>query len=218
MSTRRQPEAGFTLVELLVVMVLLGVVGSVVTSAIVSGVNSARTTSARTHAIHELEVALQRVGRELRVADPLYLTTGTDYDRALGAEIVRSGEIRIVRFSVEDPGNGEPQELVQEVTVFDLATFVNDPANATPAEQPRRVLVTAIDNGIEPVFRYFDDSDQEIVCVPGVDGETKATCDNRYAAAAQIGVRFVRALEGQQPLRAETRISVRNTRYGGSSS
>jgi prepilin-type N-terminal cleavage/methylation domain-containing protein len=215
MSNRHRSEDGFTLVELLVVMVLFGVIGGIVTTAIVSGMNSARSTSARTHALHDIEVALQRVGRDLRVADPLYLTGDTNYGTEIGAEVVRDGQVQIGRFAVE-LGDDGVQRLLHDVTTFDLQTFVEDPENATPVQQPTRTLVTAIDNGTEPVFRYFDQDGAEIVCTPGVDGETKQSCDGRYAAASQVSIRLIRLVDGQEPIRAETRISLRNTRYGGS--
>ncbi len=205
-------DAGSTLVELLVVLVLFGVVGSVVMPAIVTAMRSARVSSERTHALHEIEMALQRVGRELRVADPLYLTSGTDYGNEIGAEIVTDGTVQVIRFAVE-PGDDGVDTLVQDVTTFDLAAFAE--GTATPLELPQRRLVTSIDNGGDPVFTYLDAEDEVISCVPGEGGETKETCDNVYGSAQQIRIRVVRALDNNSSIEAETRINVRNTRYGG---
>jgi prepilin-type N-terminal cleavage/methylation domain-containing protein len=212
---RSKAEAGFTLVELLVVLVLMGVVGGIVTSALVTGMQSSRATSARTMALHDIEVALQRVGRELRAADPLYLTDGEDYGERLGAEIVRDRSVQVVRFAVEEGDEGVDL-LVQDTTVFDLDAYLNDP-DATPVEQPRRTLVTAIHNGDDPIFRYYRADGALIDCEVGVDGATKATCDDRYAEASQIGIRLIRLVEGQSPIEAETRVTVRNTRYRSTS-
>jgi prepilin-type N-terminal cleavage/methylation domain-containing protein len=208
----RSDASGFTLVELLVVMVLLGIIGGIVVNAVSSGLRSASRTTARTMALHDIEVALQRVGRELRAADPLYLTSGPDYGNHVGAEVMRDRKVHIVRFGIE-VGDDGVQLLVQDTTTFDLDEFMTDP-DATPIEQPRRALVTDIDNGDEPVFRYFRTDGVEITCEVGVDGATKSDCDDRYAEASQIAIRLIRAVPGQNPIRAETRVNVRNTRYG----
>jgi prepilin-type N-terminal cleavage/methylation domain-containing protein len=210
-SDDRTSEGGFTLVELLVVLVLMGVVGGVVTSAITTGLRSASATTTRTLALHDIEVALQRVGRDLRAADPLYLTSGSDYTTELGAEYVRDRHVNVVRFATEVGADGI-QRLVQTTTLFDLDDVAA--GSPTPISAPQRVLVTDIDNGLQPIFRYFGADGIEILCTPDVAGETKATCDDRYAEAAEVSIRLVRNVPGQQPINAETRVNVRNTRYG----
>jgi hypothetical protein len=162
-------------------------------------------------ALHDIEVALQRVGRDLRAADPLYLTAGTAYSTELGAELVRDRHVQVVRFGTETGDDGV-QRLVQTSTLFDLDEVVV--GSPTPISAPRRVLVTDIDNGAQPVFRYFGTDGVEILCTPSVLGETKASCDDRYAEAAEVSIRLVRNVTGQQPISAETRVNVRNTRYG----
>ncbi|MFA9445650.1 type II secretion system protein J [Egicoccus sp. AB-alg6-2] len=205
---KRSSEQGFTLVELLVSMVLLGVVGSVVVSAIVTGMQSARTTTARTMAIHELEVALQRVGRELRAADPLYVSENGAYGTQIGAEVVRNGQVQVISFAVvEEDGQ---QFLVQDTAIGDIADIESGVVELTTL--PRRTLVTAVDNGSDPVFTYFDDYGDPIVCTPPTPGPSEA-CDLAYSDAYKIGLRLERTLSDQSPVRAETYITVRNMRY-----
>ncbi|MFA9429166.1 type II secretion system protein J [Egicoccus sp. AB-alg2] len=208
---RSRQEEGFTLVELLVAIVLLGVVGSVVVSAIVTGMSSARTTTARTMAIHELEVALQRVGRDLRAADPLYVSDNGSYGTHIGAELIRDRQVQVVAFRVVNENGG--QFLVQDTATADLSAVGNGTVEIV--EQPRRTLVTNIDNGTAPVFTYFDDYGAEIICT--VSGSvTQEECDLAYSDAYKIGIRLERQLEGQSPVRAETFITVRNMRYRSS--
>jgi prepilin-type N-terminal cleavage/methylation domain-containing protein len=209
-----EAQGGFTLVELLVVLVLVGVVGGVVTSAITTGLRNASATTARTMALHDIETALQRVGRDLRAADPLYLTTGADYGTTIGAEFLRDRKVEVVRFSI-DIEDGV-RYLVQNSQQFDLDDVVA--GNPTATVLPQRRLVVDIDNddpAEDPVFIYYDSDGALIECTPGDDGETKQSCDDQYGAAHQIGIRLVRNVPGQQPIRAETRVNVRNTRYGG---
>ena len=179
----KQRDGGFALVELLVVLVILGVVGGVVTSATVTALRSATVTNARVAALSELEIALQRVTRDLRAADPIELHSD-DYAMGLGASIDRSGTRSSVLYKViESEGH---QRLVREAT--------------------GQTLISDLDNGGEPVFRYLDQFGQEIACT--------TDCDAAYMHAAQIEVRLVRAIEGREPVTAETRVSVRNLRHG----
>ena len=206
---RSRGEEGVTLVELLVVLVLMGVVGGVVVSAIVSSMHSSRAASARTAAIHELEVSLERVGRELRAADPLYISDDGEYHQQLGAEFLRDRTIHVVNYLVETGDDGE-QRLVQDLTTFDLDELVDDP-DAAPVQAPRRTLITTLDNDGEPVFRYYDRDGDELHCDPDDEGES--VCRARFGSAHKVGIRFIREIPGHGDVRAETRLSVRNTRY-----
>jgi prepilin-type N-terminal cleavage/methylation domain-containing protein len=202
---RRSSEAGFTLVELLVVMIILGIVGGITTTAVVTSLHSASNTESRIRALHELETALQRMTRDLRVADPLELSpvaTSGDFeafDTDLGATVFRNGVDEDVRYRlIGDPDDG-PQRLVREDT--------------------GQTLVTLVDNGGEPVFEYlrFDGrplqctGDAELPDVTDIDD-----CKDRLMRAAQIRIRLVRVIDDSSaPVRAETIIGVRSIRYGG---
>jgi prepilin-type N-terminal cleavage/methylation domain-containing protein len=199
-------EGGFTLVELLVVMMLLGVVGGVVTSAIISSMNSASRSTARIMATHELEIALQRVGRDLRGADPLFISDERRYGEHVGARFLRNRHMVVVSFELRD---GEQQELVQETTTYDLDEIID---GGTPTVvETQHTLVTTVDNGDEPVFRYYDRAGDELTCDPATEGGSY--CDGVYASAKRIGIHVVRDVAGQTPVRADTQVSVRNTRY-----
>jgi prepilin-type N-terminal cleavage/methylation domain-containing protein len=190
MLTRlRADRDGVTLVELLVVMILLGAVGSIVTSAVVTGLRSAAATQARIEALHELEVALQRVSRDLRAAKVLTLSPDDAFGRDLGAELDRDGVALEVRYRVVDDVVSGVSELVREDT--------------------GQTLVTLVDNdGAEPVFRYLRATGEPVPC------DTDEECRQAYLHAAQIEISLVRAIPGQGDIRAATRVSVRSIRYG----
>jgi prepilin-type N-terminal cleavage/methylation domain-containing protein len=215
---RIRPQAGFTLVELLVVLVLLGVVGGIVTSAIVTGMTNARTTTARTVALHDLEIALQRVGRELRAADPLYVTSGDGYARQVGAEVTRDRAVHIVTFTVVTEGGR--QLLVQDTQSATFEAIANAPPGTAIEDllspQVRRQLVVDVDD--DQVFTYYDRNGNRIDCDPQDEEKTKEECDLAYSDAYQLGIRLVRQVGDQRPLQAETRINVRNMRYRSSGS
>jgi prepilin-type N-terminal cleavage/methylation domain-containing protein len=199
-------EEGFSLVELLVVMVIMGAIGGIVVNAIVTSLSSARASTDRTMAIHEMEVALQRVARDLRAANPVFISAEERYHEQIGAAFLYDGRIRVVNFEVVHPepdAEDQRQRLVQETTVLNIGDDIDD---VDPdAMQSQHTLVTTIDNGDEPLFRYYDESDNLISCVD--------ECDAAYASARKLGIRLVRDVTGQSPVVAETRIHVRNTRY-----
>lgn len=85
--SRARSDAGFTLVELLVVLVLIGVVGSIVTAGLINALQTTRTTQARIAALNELQVSAERIARELRAACPATAMGAND----VTVEVVRSG-------------------------------------------------------------------------------------------------------------------------------
>lgn len=183
---RTTADGGFTLVEVLVVLVLMGVVGGVVVSSITTSFRSSANTTSRIVALQELEVALQRMTRDLRAADPLSLSTTGNFSRELGATIDRGGSISTVTYEIVEV-DGD-QQLVRIDT--------------------GQTLVSLVDNGGQPVFRYLDDEGADVVCTPD--------CATAYLRdTARIEIRLVRALPDGQDVRATTSVGIRSLRYGG---
>jgi prepilin-type N-terminal cleavage/methylation domain-containing protein len=201
MLTRlRHEQAGFTLVELLVVMVLMGVVGSITVAAIVTGMNSQRTTQDRLDALHELEVATQRAIRDLRVASPLLVSTQTPASEHIGTRFRRGGEPTTVFYELETDEDSNEQFLVQLVS--------------TGGESFSRRLVTAVDNGDTPLFRYFDTDGSELECDWDLPELEYRDC---ILSANAVAIRLVRGVHGQEPVVVETRVNIRSIRYGSDS-
>ena len=73
LKTRLGNAAGVTLVELLVVMVLLAAVGAIIASSIVGGLRADAQARDRIEALEDVQIALERVSRDVRAADPLLL-------------------------------------------------------------------------------------------------------------------------------------------------
>ena len=183
-APRFRDEQGITLVELLVVMVLFGVVGGVVTSAIVSSMRTTHVTNARIQATQELEIGLQRVTRDLRAADPLVLSETNEFADELGASILSDGERRTVNYRLV--GDAGEQQFVRQDT--------------------GQALVALVDNGGQDVFTYLDRFGRKIDCTDD--------CDAEYLKTRQIEIRLVRELGDYEPIEVSTRVGVRNIRYG----
>lgn len=183
---RSRSEAGFTLVELLVVLVLLGVVGGVVVSAITTGLRSSANTTARITALQELEIALQRMTGDLRAANPLQLSTTGNYEREIGARIDRDGSVTDVTYEVRTVAG------VQQLIRVDTG----------------QTLVSLVDNGGEPVFRYLDEDGEDVDC--------STDCSTAYLQdTSRIEIRLVRSLGNGDDVRAITSVGIRSLRYGG---
>ncbi len=93
-------DGGYSLVEMLVVLLLLGIVGTVVTKGIVTTLRSTRIATQRAVALSQLQTAADRLSRELRAAEaptdpitrlpttaPLITAIGTSFT----ADVLRAG-------------------------------------------------------------------------------------------------------------------------------
>lgn len=191
----RRNEGGFSLIELLVVLVITGIVGGVVVSAITAGMRSASQTSTRIDATQELEVALQRMSRDIRAADPLELSPSGAFATEAGAKVVRGPKTFRVMYFLDASGS----ELRSELIELDAQ---GQPLPGVAEQQ----LVTNVDMGTEPVFSYLDATGRELTgCSPD--------CATTYREASQVGIRLVRRLDDDSRVVVETRVSVRSVRY-----
>lgn len=74
---RRGDDRGFTLTELLVVIMLFGVIGSIVTTAATTGLRHQTQLQDRSTALSEARVAVQRVDRDIRSASQVDYATAS---------------------------------------------------------------------------------------------------------------------------------------------
>jgi prepilin-type N-terminal cleavage/methylation domain-containing protein len=185
-ALRRVPhhEAGFTLVELLVVVTLLAVVGSIVTAGVVQALSTARRGQARVYALTDLEVGAHRIGRDLRAADPI-LVAQPD---TLSLTVYRNG------------GRYRYDYVVAGGTMTETRTFYSTPTTSTVASTTSKPLIAALDTSAGPTFTYTRTDGQ-----PWVAG-TDALDD-----IGQVEVVLARALPEQDPIRVETGIFLRNS-------
>lgn len=198
---RHGEEAGFTLVELLIVMVLMGVVGAVTLTSFVSSARSAQLATERLDAINDLTPAMQRMTRDLRAASPLVIDSGGDYTTKVGTEFVRGGVTYRTDYYVEGSGD-DAKVLADRYTVESDGTLTTIGTSH---------LIADVDNdSSRPVFTYFDNDNQQITCT----GATQA-CRDEHVTAARIDILLIRGV-GEQSTGIEyaTSVNIRNARYG----
>lgn len=182
----REDEQGVSLVELLVVVAITVVVGLVVTSGMSSAVRATTQTQRRIDALTDLQRAVARVGREVRAARPLCSA---------------SNATRIV--AVVDRGT-ERHRYTYEIVTASGATTLRETreivsgtgsASCTASAASTRQVTAATDVVSATIFTYHTSTGA-------------ATTD--ATAAAEVAITLRRAITSQQPLRVDTRVSVRN--------
>ena len=72
---RRSGEAGFTLVELLLVMVLIGIIAATTAMLVLQGARAYGDVIARKEGLHNPRLVLERVAREVRQASAVGLSS-----------------------------------------------------------------------------------------------------------------------------------------------
>lgn len=176
--------AGFTLVELLVVVILLGVVGAIVSSGIISSLRADRRTRARVAVTADLTTGVDRMSKQLRVAAPVI-----DFSaESVTVQTYRDG-LRWRHTFAHDTTAKTVTETIQR--------FPSESA-VTPDQTTTKILLTGVTNdGETPMFRYYDK-----------DGTVAGEVDE----VARVVLTLVETPFEQGPIRFETSINLRNYR------
>lgn len=150
-------EDGITLVELIVVIGLLAVVGSVFVSGVAGGFRASSLVQARQEAMSELQVSVQRMTRDLRAAAPAQLVT-VGANPSISVRVFKAGSCRRVTYRVEgdqlaqytqaltpSPAAGQPPDS--------LACASPGVVSPPPDTATRRVLVRDLAAGSGFTYR-----------------------------------------------------------------
>lgn len=199
----RRDDAGFSLIELLVVLLLLSVVGTIVMVTLNSGFRSTTLIQRETDASAELQRTVERISREVRVADPFEAADPTQNRAQL--RVFRDGVCH--RYFFRQEGT----ELVQYVqspllpappppgspTVDNVCT-TSAPASLSSSGLPRTVLLRDLTAGTT-VFRYYDRNGTQLV-FPGAQPRD----------VAQVEITLRRSGGSGTPVTVATRVDLRN--------
>jgi type II secretory pathway pseudopilin PulG len=146
----RRSEVGASLVELLVVLVLVSVVGTIAVNGLVTAMRVSRQTEARVHAAAELQRAAERITRDVRAACPLEVLDG---DRLVG---------------VVHPGTGTAQRAIYR---YDAATRTLLSATADPTgpivSSTERIVMTDVEPA-GPLFTYLGEDGTPVTAAADV--------------------------------------------------
>jgi prepilin-type N-terminal cleavage/methylation domain-containing protein len=198
MSRRTLPEAtppddregGFSLVELLVVMALMLIVGSVVVNGLVSGLRATERGQARVEALTELGRAMERMARDLRFADPI--------DSASPTQAV----VNVLRDAGGTLDRHHVTYAVSAGTITETRAVYSPSTAVTPTTTTSTTMIEDLDPAVT-VFAFAKADGQP--WVPGTDPVTDL---------AEISVELTRQLPDQDPITVETSVFVRNVEDG----
>lgn len=143
LTPRRRPgrsddERGFTMVELLVVMLIMGVIGAFTMTSLVEGLRTSNDADRRIQAMTDLQQAGQRVSRELRMACSVE-TAAAD---VVVLDLLRDGTR--YRYRIEADAAGVLQADIDTVA-----------ADGTTTDHRVDRIAEDITNG-DTLFAYFD--------------------------------------------------------------
>lgn len=145
------------MVELLVSIILLGVVGSIASAAILTATKTQRSTDGLVTARTEATKSVDRVSRDLRAANPLRAANAND----VTLDTLRGSTCERRRYFVDGSSR-----LMLSIAPFATGTACNV-AGATPGTAATTVVADAVVAGTAPVFSYqrWDTSSGQRVAV-----------------------------------------------------
>ncbi|MEX2289873.1 MAG: prepilin-type N-terminal cleavage/methylation domain-containing protein [Mycobacteriales bacterium] len=198
---RGRRDAGFSLVELLVALLLVSVVGTIVLVTLNSGFRSTTLIQRETDISAEFQRTVERISRELRVADPLEAAVPSE--NRIQVRVLREGGCYRYFYLQEST------ELVQYIQTPLLPTppppgsptvdgVCTTAAPASLSALPRKVLLRGLTPGTT-VFRYYAKNGAQLT-FPGAQ-----TRD-----VAQVEITLRRAGGSGAPVTVATRVDLRN--------
>lgn len=158
-DARAQGEGGFTLVELLMVVLLMGLLGVALHTSLDALVRVTRTTQDKSAVSDDVRTAIEVLGRDLRAANPIddiAPSSVSDYQNRLTFSVYCStpgtadcGTDRLRRVTYQVVGNRLERVVGTTTTVL----MGPNAQTAVPVDQR---LGAVANSASEPVFRYFD--------------------------------------------------------------
>lgn len=150
---RLRGAEGITVIELLVVMVVFGVVGSIVASGVIQGLQSSRLAQARVEALADVQKGVARMSREVRAACPVRTATATE----VVVDVRRAGGVNRYGYLLDDAANEVRYEVYEPATapaptaegvlmreIVNAAPFTAYDGDGNVTADPKRVTRVAI--------------------------------------------------------------------------
>lgn len=184
MNRYRSAAGGFTLVELLVVLLIFSVVGAMVAASMVRGLRADAQARDRIEAFEDMQIAMERVSREVRAADPI-LAADTVSD-ALTVRVRRDAACHDFTYEA----GGGTLDVTQ-------VRYTADCSTALGTSQLRLL------RDLEPTTAVFEFRDQGGAALTGASITP--------GSIATVRISFEHVLElGQEPVTVSTVVGVRN--------
>lgn len=201
MLGRPADEQGFSLIELLVVVLILGIVGAITLTGLVQGLQTSARADARIQAFSELQRASERVSRDLRrgvwadiyVPPPVTPPAGCSYLE------MSPGTLTLIVFD----GNTRYRHryaLASGILTLTRHTWSSGTWQPTSTQE----VVRGITNGTpaDPVFSYLD-ADGADLLADGLQNVDRGQ-------VRKFGLRLKTNVAGEDPVEVRTVVGARN--------
>jgi prepilin-type N-terminal cleavage/methylation domain-containing protein len=162
-------ERGLTLIELLVTVTLLGVVGSIVTGAVVVFHRSVRTVSDESSGLADVRKGAERLSRDIR--DARGITVSSDAAYTATAQ----------QLTVWIDANSDYQQQTSETVTWKVASVGSGRYNLVRAVKGGTTTTQARSLVSSVAFRYYKESDNTGSTAPSsADGYVRVHVDMTY--------------------------------------
>lgn len=191
-ASLRRDEGGFTLVEMLVTVILMGIVGTIVTNIMLGSFTTSRKADDQTRSLTAGKIAMERITRAIR-----------------GANSVTSAQPRYLRFVYTVAGTRTDTTFqvvtntsgTSEIRETDIVTV----GNGLPTTTTKTVLGGLAVGRSDAVFHYEDGGGTALTPT----SMSPETYDPAQVKSVQIGTLMIR-LYNAPPLQMQQTVSIRN--------
>ena len=210
---RLADDRGVSLVELLVVIVLMGVIGTIGTNSLVRGMKVSASTQSRFDALADLQRSVDRMTRELRAAAPTQVGGApvlvAEANR-ISVAVWRNEFTEQFRFTYQYCPAQQTLLVRREGPLATPPTPGTGPTlNCAAPTDP--ILITRVSNSTpapgQPMFRYFVRDP-----ITGLESPTPTTTPT-LSLVRKIEVNVWRSMPDQAtPIKVTTMVRLRNAR------
>ncbi len=162
------PHRGFTLIELTMVIVLLGVIGATVSVFVRGPVDAYFATARRAALSDEADTTLRRMTRDLRKALPNSVRTPSTTPPGQCLEFIPTKTGGRYRADVDDSGHGDTLEFTRADASF--AMLGSNAASPLDQQISAGDVIAVYNLGIAGADAYHEDNTATVVALTGESG------------------------------------------------
>jgi type II secretory pathway component PulJ len=197
-------DAGFTIAELAISIVILGVIGAMLSQWFVTGIRTTMASTGRNDDVFATRNALEVMKRDIQLAVPKphlaegviagVFVSGTNDSISMYANIDGRTEPSLVTWAITNPGNfnGTLRRTVVRPTSDASTGAVTWDTSASSTTRTVKDWVKGVNdtnNGnTPPIFRYLDATNaaRSVMCVDVKPTPTAAVCTSTYSSPLTV--------------------------------
>jgi prepilin-type N-terminal cleavage/methylation domain-containing protein len=194
----RDDEAGLTLIELLVTMIIMGVISAVVTAGIITSLTDQRRERTRLDAVSGSQRVLERVTKDLRAANPLVAGDATSVTML----VYHGTACQQRRYYVN-----ASSQLVEEIASYPASTTCLNRTGTLGTASSFVLLAKVANASTDPVFSYrrIDPAQDALVSVTAPVSAGLVQLVDSVTVSLKAGLK-----ENQAPVSVSTSVDLRN--------